>query len=155
LSITACGLRLEDDAIRTAVALRLGVNLCVPHVFHCGAQVDAFEAHILICKHAACRSARHQAINDIIAIAFETADIPITKEPTALSIKDNKRPDGLTRLPWREGKPMAWDVTVICPLAQSHVTKYSTPGAVAELAASRKSDKYAYLPNSYLFQELL
>jgi len=49
---------------------------------------------------------------------------------------------------------MAWDVTVICPLAQSYVTKYSTPGAAAELSASRKSDKYANLPNSYLFQPI-
>jgi len=54
LPITACGLRLEDDAVRTAVALRLGVNLRVPHVCHCGAQVDAFGVHSLICKHAAC-----------------------------------------------------------------------------------------------------
>jgi len=49
---------------------------------------------------------------------------------------------------------MAWDVTVICPLAQSFVTKYSTPGAAAELAASQNSDKYAILPNSYLFQPI-
>jgi hypothetical protein len=154
LPITACGLRLEDDAVRTAVALRLGVNLCVPHVCHCGAQVDAFGVHSLICKHAAGRITRHQAINDVIARAFVTADIPVTKEPTGLSISDNKRPDGLTLLPWQEGKPLAWDVTVICPLAQSYVAKYSTPGAAAELAASRKSEKYCSLPNSYLFQPI-
>ena len=62
--------------------------------------------------------------------------------------------DKLTLLPWREGKPLAWDVTVICPLAQSYATKYPTPGAAAELAASRKSDKYANLPNSYLFEPI-
>jgi hypothetical protein len=39
-------------------------------------------------------------------------------------------------------------------LAQSYVTKYPTPGAAAELAASRKSDKYANLPNSYLFEPI-
>jgi len=108
----------------------------------------------LICKHAAGRITRHQAINDVIARAFVTADIPVTKEPTELSIKDNKRPDGLTLLPWREGKPMACDVTVICLLAQSYVTKCSTPGSAAELAAPRKSDIYANLPNSHLFQPI-
>ena len=45
-------------------------------------------------------------------------------------------------------------MTVICPLAQSYATKYPTPGAAAELAASRKSDKYANLPNSYLFEPI-
>jgi hypothetical protein len=57
-------------------------------------------------------------------------------------------------LPWREGKPLAWDVTVICPLAHSYVSKYATSGAAAELAATRKSDKYAQLPNSYIFQPI-
>jgi len=42
----------------------------------------------------------------------------------------------------------------ICPLAQSYVTKYSTPGAAAELTASRKSDNNTNLPNSYLFQPI-
>jgi hypothetical protein len=154
LPITACGLRLEDEAVRTAVALRLGVNLCVPHPCHCGAQVDAFGVHSLVCKHASGRINRHQAINDVIARAFVSADFPVTKEPNGLSIADNKRPDGLTLLPWREGKPLAWDVTVICPLAHSYVSKYATSGAAAELAATRKSDKYAQLPNSYIFQPI-
>jgi len=39
-------------------------------------------------------------------------------------------------------------------LAQSYFTKYSTPDAAAELAASRKSDKYENLPSSYLFQTI-
>ena len=79
--------------------------------------------------------------------------MPVTKEPNGLLVADNKRPDGPTLLPWLEGKPLAWDVTVICPLADSYVSGY-TPGAAAELAATRKSDKYASLPNFYLFQPL-
>ena len=31
LPITSCGLRLEDDAIRVVVGLRLGASLCEPH----------------------------------------------------------------------------------------------------------------------------
>jgi len=79
--------------------------------------------------------------------------MPVAKERNGLSISDNKRPDGLTLLPWQEGKPLAWNVTVICPLAVSYVSGYS-PGASAELAASRKCEKYANLPNSYIFQPI-
>ena len=77
----------------------------------------------------------------------------VTKEPNGPLLSDNKRPDGLTRLPWQEVEPLAWDVTVICPLAVSYVSGY-TPGAAAELAASRKCEKHANLPNSYIFQPI-
>jgi len=151
----ACGLRLEDEAIRTAVALRLGLTLCVPHVCHCGAQVDAFGTHSFVCKRAPGKIARHQAINDIFVRALASADMPSTKEPNGLLSSDNKRPDGLTLLPWSGGKPLAWDVTVICPLADSYLRiSRSTSAGAAELAATRKLDKYASLPNSYSFQPL-
>ena len=42
LLFTAIKPRLEDEAVRTAVALRLAVNLCVPHASHCGAHADVF-----------------------------------------------------------------------------------------------------------------
>jgi len=38
----------------------------------------------------------------------------VTKQPNGLSRLDGKRPDGLTLIPWQEGKPLCWDVMVIC-----------------------------------------
>ena len=65
---------------------------------------------------------------------------------------DGKRPDGLTLIPWRGGRPLTWDVTVIHPLADSYVaTSSREAGASAELAAERKLSKYAALSGSCLF----
>ena len=125
-------------------------SVCVPHVCQCGALVDAYRIHSCICKRASGKIARHQAINDLFAGALASADMPSTKEPNGLLAADNKRPDGLTLLPWSGGKPLTWDVTVICPMAESYIhISRGTPGAAAELAATRKTDKHASLPNSY------
>jgi len=59
---------LDDEAVRTAVALRLGTTLCVSQ---CTLSVSLYGVH------------------------SEQANI------------------GLTLSPWQEGKPLAWDVTVI------------------------------------------
>ena len=48
--ISSCGLRLEDEAIRVAVGLRLGVDLCHPHRCPCGATVDGKGIHGFFCK---------------------------------------------------------------------------------------------------------
>jgi len=36
-----------------------------------------------------------------------------------LTRSNGKRPDGLTLLPWKEGKPVTWDTTVICTVTDS------------------------------------
>jgi len=100
-----------------------------------------------VCKRASGKITRHKVLIDVIARAFVAADMPVTKEPNCLSISNNKRLDGLTLLPWQEVKPLAWDVTVICTLAVLYVSGYS-PDTSAELAASRKCEKYANLPNT-------
>ena len=99
--------------------------------------------HSFVCRRAPGRSARHHALNDLIARSFASAGVPVTKEPIGLFRSDGKRPDGLTLVPWQSGKSLCWDITVSCPLAESYVTEAAREaGAAAELAATRKEVKY-------------
>ena len=92
--IASCGLRLDDEAMRVAVGLRLGLDLCEPHQcsYHCGSLVDARGLHSFVCKRAPGRSARHHALNDLISRSFASAGVPVTKEPSGLFRTDGKRP---------------------------------------------------------------
>ena len=82
-----------------------------------------------------------------------SASIPNTKEPQGLSSSDGKRPDGLTLVPWQSGKPLVWDVTVVCPLADSYIASAARdPSSTAETAALNKIAKYAGLTADYHFQ---
>ena len=66
-----------------------------------------------------------------------------------------KRPDGLTLVPWQCGKPLCWDVTVICTLAESYVNGAAREaGAAAEVAATCKEEKYADLDSRYFFEAI-
>ena len=155
LPISSCGLRLDDEAIRVSVGLRLGVNLCVQHTCPCGAPVDCTGIHGLSCRLAFGRQARHHHVNDIIWRAMSSAGVPSTKEPVGLLRDDGKRPDGMTLIPWTRGKAVTWDVTVVNPLAQSYLHsggRVFTPGAAAEQAAARKEAKYSNMPSSFIFQ---
>ena len=65
--------------------------------------------------------------------------IPPSKEPSGLVRTDGKRPDGCTLIPWCTVRALTWDDTVACTVADSYIHDSSrTPGAVAELAATRK-----------------
>ncbi len=48
LLISLCALRLEDEANRIAVGLRLGANVCDSHDFMCGLLVDCRGSVIMI-----------------------------------------------------------------------------------------------------------
>ena len=138
----SCALRLDDEAVRVVVGLRLGSNLCVPHQCQCGSLVTAHGLHSYICKKAPSSTSRHHALNDLAARAFASAAIPVAKEPQGLSRADGKRPDGLTTVPWREGKPLTWDV---CPSA-------TNAGSAAEATAIRKAAKFTGLERTRIFQ---
>jgi hypothetical protein len=152
IPITACGLRLDDNAIRTAVGLRLGTEICQPHPCICGTLVNVTGSHALCCKRSSGKFIRHNNINDIVHRALTRAGVPATKEPNGLNRTDGKRPDGLTLIPWREGRCLIWDVTVADTTAVSYVNATATiAGSAAETAASRKETKYAELSNNYEF----
>ena len=155
LPIAACGLRLDDNALRVAVGYRLGTRICEPHTCPCGTDIDGLGSHALSCKKSAGKTLRHTYINDVIFRALSCAGVPSTKEPAGLSRSDGKRPDGITQIPWSSGKSAVWDVTVADTLAQSYVSSTAqTPGSAAENAAMKKENKYTALATHHLFVPL-
>ena len=155
LPITSCGLRLDDRAVSIAVGLRLGLDLCAPHVCPCGVLVDSKGTHGLSCKRSFGRSTRHNILNDLVHRTLIRALVPSVREPAGLSRSDNKRPDGVSLTAWHRGKLLAWDVTVVDTLAQSYLPATSLcAGAAAEAAEVRKSAKYECLAQSHTFRAL-
>ena len=100
LPLSSIGLRLSNEAVRVSVGMRLGVKICEEHQCPCGATVDIIGTHGLSCRRSAGRQQRHSALNDILVRAMHVAQIQATKEPSGLSRRDGKRPDGVTLIPW-------------------------------------------------------
>jgi hypothetical protein len=80
------------------------------------------------------------------------AEIPSRLEPAKLSYTDDKRPDGVSTMPWSRGKCVAWDFTCPDTLAASHVNRAVTGlGEVANEAERKNTEKYAELATRYQF----
>src|SRR6218665_3555379 len=151
LPITSCGLRLDDEATRVAVGLRLGMALCEPHTCACGTLVTTRGSHGISCTLGFGRITRHSVLNDLICHSLSKAGFPSIKEPPCLLRSDGKRPDSLTLIPWQAGRSLIWDA-VIDTLAASYLpATAATAGAAAEIAAERKNMKYNTLIDSYTF----
>ena len=96
--------------------------------------------HSFVCKQAPSKASRHHALNDVVARAFSLAGVPVVKEPAGLCRTDGKRPDWMTLIPRKAGKPVVWDVTAICTTASSYIDSSTREaGAAAEIAATRKT----------------
>ncbi|XP_055352294.1 uncharacterized protein LOC129598426 [Paramacrobiotus metropolitanus] len=143
LPVSIFGNLLEDAHLRIAVARRLGAPVCQPHVCRCGSTVDSLGHHGLVCKLAKGRHGTHAVLN------------AATKEPSGLDRGDGKRPDGVTAFPWRNGKPLVWDVTVADTFAQTYIGHTSrVPGSAAEVRENQKLRKYDGLADRYVVQPL-
>ena len=61
-------------------------------------------------------------------------------------------------VPWQSGKSLCWewDVTVTCSLAESYIDRAALEaGAAAEMAATRKEEKYVDLGDRYIFEPIV
>jgi len=144
LPSAALGLNLDDNSLRVAVGLRLGLPLVMPHTCVCGATADKFGYHGLVCRRSAGRHLRHNVVNETILRAFQSASIPAVREPPGLSRTDSKRPDGATLVPWSRGRCLLWDATTPDTLAPSHLPKSAqSAGSAATTAEGIKIGKYA------------
>ena len=147
------GLHMSDEQLRIAVSFRLGAPICSSHTCWCGAKVEVDGSHAFVCLCSRSRHARHQLSSEIIHKALQSAQIPAELEPAGMFRDDNKRPDGVTLMPWRLGRSMAWDFTCVHRLAASYSTEAATPGpCLAELAESRQVSKYSAIAQTHFFQ---
>ena len=97
-----------------------------------------------------CREiSRHSNLNALIKQSLSSTHIPSVLEPRHLYRTDQKRPDGLTLVPWANGKQLLCDVTVVDALAPCRINAGSVcnPGMAAAEAEERKIDKYKDLVN--------
>ena len=73
----------------------------------------------------------------------------VIREPPGLCRQDQKRPDGLTLLPWSQGRSLVWDYTCSDTLAISHLpTTSQEAGKSASQAERRKLSHYESLATS-------
>jgi len=63
--------------------------------------------------------------------------------------------DGVTLVPWRERQVVVLGVTVTCSLAESYIDRAALEaGAAAEMAATRKEEKYVGIGARYIFEPI-
>ncbi len=152
IPIASIGLKLSDEVLRIAVGLRLGAAVILPQHCKCGSQIGADGLHSMVCKMNPGRHVRHRLLNDAIKRALSSAGVPSTLEPKGLCADANKRPDGVTTIPWRRGRCIAWDVTCPETLAISHIASTSAlAGQAATAAELNKITKYADMTPSVEF----
>ncbi len=152
LPCSSLGTLLDNQSFRISVGLRLGLSICHPHTCVCGQLVDRYGRHGLACKKSSGRKARHETINDLIKRALATCGVPALREPTGCNRSDGKRPDGLTLIPWKRGKPLIWDFTSADTTCKSYIKlTCRKSGSAAKQRENAKVSKYQCLADNFVF----
>ena len=144
LPLSAAGLKMDNSTVRIAAGLRLGAPIVRPHQCICGKNVTVDGHHGLSCRNGSGRHARHNQINDLLCRAFISSGTLATREPHSLCTRGGKRPDGVTQVPWKRGRCLAWDATCPDTYTQSHIQASSEQaGSAASVAETNKTIKYS------------
>ncbi len=144
LPLASVGLKMDNSTVRIAAGLRLGAPIVRSHICVCGKTVTEDGHHGLSCRFGSGRHSRHNQLNDLLCRAFISTGTLATREPHSLCTRDNKRPDGVTQVPWKRGRCLAWDATCPDTFAQSYVQASSNQaGSAAAAAEEKKIRKYS------------
>jgi hypothetical protein len=84
------GTLLDNTSFQVCIGLRLGSNLCTPHICKRNAQVDEIGTHGLSCFKSSGRFSRQTEINSIINRSLTSIHVNSTLEPNGLSRDDRK-----------------------------------------------------------------
>ena len=152
LPIKSFGLQLSNEEFRISSCLRLGHPFFNVHKCKCGTDIDNLGIHCFACKRNNGKILRHAMVNEIISRAFKTAACPNVQEPSHLN--SNVRPDGITTIPYRCGKSLAWDFTCPHPMVDSALSINTKRGALADNKENKKTRKYSSLAPDYIFSPI-
>ena len=114
-------LKLSNQQLRIAIGLLLGSKISERLKCVCGKDVTMDSWHGISGLKSAGRFSRHSNLNAIIKQSLSSNHIPSVLEPRHLYRTNQKRPDGLTLVPWAVGKQFLWDVTVVDSLAPCRI----------------------------------
>ena len=134
--------RIADEHFRIAARIRLGV---VPHdhIRQCFCKRKRFEdepLHLLSCRQLfGMNTVRHNTILNTLARVATSLYTPVKIEPR-VDNKDKARTDATFSL---RAKPAMIYVTVVSPLAESHLSSAKVPLVAAEKREKEKERKYA------------
>ena len=155
LPVPSLGTKLDNESLRIALGLRLGVPIVVEHTCVCGSKVNVFGSHGLSCRRSGGRIPWHAAVNETIRRALVSGGVPAVLEPVGVCRNDGKRPDGMSLIPWSRGLPLFWDFTCSDTLAPSNLsTSASGASRLENSAESAKCRKYSSLIPSFHFSPL-
>ena len=144
MPLSCAGLKMDNATVRIAVGLRLGAPVVRAHVCVCGTTVTVDGHHGLSCRYGSGRHVRHNQVNELISKAFTSAGTLAKLEPQSMCLGGNQRPDGVTLVPWKRGRCMAWDATCPNTFAKTHIQASSTQaGSAAATAEAKKKTKYS------------
>ena len=152
--VSSLGFRMPNDIIRISIGLRVGAPIVQPHTcVQCGKEVDHHARHGLSCKSSQVRLSQHNALNNIIYWSLVSAEVPSRLELSGLHRSDGKCPDGMTMVPWSEGRFLVWDVTCVdtfCP--SNHHEHHRNLGEQLQLHMQNRKKRYTHLDRTYQFQ---
>ena len=149
LRTSTIGTLLDSESLCIALALRVGADVCEPHMRRCSQRMDARGLHGFSCKFRAGRHARHAALNDIIKRGPPSAGVPFILEPVKVNRGDGKRPDGITLFLFSNGISLCWIAACRDPYADTNIHSFAVSvGHAAREAEERKRRKYGVLGSS-------
>ena len=143
----------DNEVVRIAIGLRLGVPLCVPHsCCQCGAQVNKFGRHGLSCPK---KTETYAQVGSIVRDCLDSLSVSHYELSDYREASGNP-PEGTKLTPWRCGQPLVWDITVVDTFAPHHSSLIEEgPGAVANRIETVKTVEQLRLLSTHSYVPLV
>ncbi len=143
-------LTFTNEEFSSLVRYHLGVDVFDATTFakncpRCQKPQDASGDHCLVCQHGP-KIPRHNSVAGTLLSLAQQAALAPRFEPPNLIRNSSERPADVLIPVWTGGRPLAIDVSVTCPVAESYVLKASQViGSAAAERAALKRVKYTQI----------